>query len=478
MKLKEMPIIDEKLEPTAATPGLPTVIDNAPQAGGIGNFISKFFTPEDNNAQGQAIAPLWRFTSQALKAQRIHRHLPQALLTLIAMVSAHLHQPMAMFISPEPGIDGTGFLDSVSRLVHEDLKVDFGGLNLRKLSQNPSVAKGKVVIINDVHLPRSRQDLLRTLLQPRSAASLVALVDQPEPRWLNPLPALRINLTVDPEYIQQELTWRADSGQEHFRVEDQGKIVSKWMQRLRPAVVKLPFLEQIMDSLDKQDPMVGLKLAWIVKILNIVTIINRASSVSPQEMVSEYFDLDISATSGASNLSAFLPGADELVATKVDYYIFHKIAHDLFAIDDSPMTPRQTRVFEAIKASNLKIITQGATFMDAGATSAREIFQTLDYQERLHGWPSIDDIHEAVGRDGGVTIPRPIVEREIAMLLSQGLILNRRHPTPPGQLRYRVTTLTVGRRNELPHPSKIIEPVYEGNTVDVTDLLAGELETI
>jgi hypothetical protein len=266
--------------------------------------------------------------------------------------------------------------------------------------------------------------------------------------------------------MQQEAGRRAEVEEDLTRIEGQARIVSKWFQGLTPNRVRVPYISQIAASLDQQDQMTALNSAWIEKILKIVTIINRAPYPSPQEIVNEYFTLGASAV-----------GAPQLTATKVEYYLFYKIARDLFAQGDSPITPRQARVFNTIKGSNLKIVTQGTAFIDAGATSTLELFRILDYQERLQWWPSLDEIHEAVNRDGGLTIDRPTVEREIAALLNQGLILNRRDPTL-GHLHYRVTTLSIGRRNELPNPSQIHDPASKGATVAVVDPLTGEGGTI
>lgn len=440
MEFREKPTGQDVLEPTSAQPGLPAVIDRAPQDSGIGTYLSQFF-PQAGNLQGQAIGPLWFHASQALKSLGIHRHLPQALLTLIAMVSAHLNEALALFISADLGIDSTQFLDSVGSLIHEGLKVDFAGLTRKILSHNPLLVKGKAVIAYETNVTRPMQDILRSLLPSRSRASLIALVDQPEPKWLHNVPALRVNLEADPGYMQQEAERRAELEEDLTRIEGQTRILSKWFQGLTPNRVRVPYISQIAASLDQHDQMAALNLAWIEKIIKIVTIINGANYPGAKEMVAEYFALPSSAV-----------GALGLTATKAEYYIFYRFAHDLFARGDSPMTTRQMRVFNAIKGGNLKFVTQGNTFMEAGATNAREIFQTLDYQERLQGWPSIDEIYETVNRDGGLTIDRPTVEREITALLNQGLILNRRDPAL-GHLHYRVTTLSIGGGSELPNPS-------------------------
>jgi len=252
MEFREKPTGQDDSEITPIQPGLPAVIDGASQDGGIGTYISNFF-PHAGTLQGQATGPLWLYASQALKSRGIHRHLPQALLTLIALVSAHLNEPLALFISADLGIDSAQFLYSVSSLIHEGLKVDFSGLTRKILAQNPLLVKGKAILAYDINLSKGRQDILRSLLPSRSPAGLVALVDQPEPKWLHNVPALRAHLEANPDYMQQEAGRRAEVEEDLTRIEGQARIVSKWFQGLTPNRVRVPYISQIAASLDQQD---------------------------------------------------------------------------------------------------------------------------------------------------------------------------------------------------------------------------------
>jgi hypothetical protein len=75
-------------------------------------------------------------------------------------------------------------------------------------------------------------------------------------------------------------------------------------------------------------------------------------------------------------------------------------------------------------------------------------------------------------------ISNATIVREISNLEDKGIIFRKKDPVATNKFRYRLNILTLGSQVELPDPSKILDPIYKGAPVIVTDLLSGKPETI
>jgi hypothetical protein len=453
----------------------------------------------------EPIGPLWLDIAKSLQAKGIH-HLRQALMGVAAMTSAHVGMPLSLFISADDGVNAIQFLAAIDNLVFADMKVEFSRLSDKILHSDPTLIKGKAVIVYDVDAIKGGKDILKMLLargvamdqlvdkkegiatvspvQIQGPTSIVALAPQSEPEWLKGFPAMRITLAADLDYINAELARRSQPKPETGLEAAVAKVVAVELQRLKAMPVDIPFIGQIIESLDRTDPQIIAKLDLIERLLKTITLINQAAYASLDELTFGFYNIN------PEEVPAFtkntVPQAAEqsgqgpppgIKATKVEYYIFHKIAAEVFSKSDDQLTPRQIRIFNAVKTINLNFIHGGNLFVKKNA-SATEIIEILDNQERLRGWAGVEDIVETVNRDGGIRISKSTVDREILILQEQGVIFRKKDPVATNKFRYRLDTLTLGNQVELPNPSKILDPIYNGAPVVVTDLLTGKPETI
>jgi len=248
--------------------------------------------------------------------------------------------------------------------------------------------------------------------------------------------------------------------------------------------VDIPFLGQIIGSLDNTDPQIISKLDLIERLLKTITLINHAVYASPEEIALEFYNIkkeEVAPFIKSSGLPAIEKSGQVpppgITATKVDYYIFHKIAAEVFSKGDDQLTPRQIRIFNVVKTINLNFIRGGTLFVGENP-SAREVIGLLDAQKKLRGWASVEDICEKLTNDGGMRISNATIVREISNLEDKGIIFRKKDPVATNKFRYRLNILTLGSQVELPDPSKILDPIYKGAPVIVTDLLSGKPETI
>jgi predicted transcriptional regulator len=455
---------------------------------------------------GEPIGPLWLDIAACLRAKGVH-HLREALLAVAVMASAHVGLPLALFISAEDGVNGTQFLAAVDGLIPADMKVEFSRLSDKILRSDPTLVKGKVVVLYDVDALKTGRDILKNLLERGTAmdqligkkegiatvssvqiqgpTSVVALAPQTEPEWLKDFPAMRITLAADQDYIEAQLARRKQprpqSGLESAAATMVARVVAVELQRLKAMPVDIPFIGQIMDSLDNTDPQIISKLDQFERLLKTITLINHAIYASQEEKDLGFYGIQ------SEEVAAFIKNVGQpateisvnvtppgIAATKVDYYIFHKIAAEVFSKGDDQLTPRQIRIFNAVKTVNLNFIHGGTLFVQN--PSEKQIIKILDAQDR--GWASVEDICEKLTNDGGMRISKATVTREISNLQEKEVIFRKKDPVATNKFRYRLNILTLGSQVELPHPSTILDPIYKGAPVTVTDLLSGKQETI
>jgi len=451
------------------------------------------------------IGRLWIYISEILRTRVFH--MPQALTVVTAMVSAHLDLPIALFISAEGGVDAVQFLSDVDNLIPSSMKIEFSKVDPKIFYLDPDMTKEKVVVVYDVDALKSGGKILQMILerglavgqrvvtemgkkkvdsiQIQGPTAVVALLYGDEPNWLNKFPAMRISLEINSAYISAQVEKRLkqivpDTKLESARI----KITRGELENLKPTDVEIPYLHQIMESMDQADPEFIHRLDLIVRLLRIVTIINQAKLLTGGQTYFERFGINedeigaILESHDPELAKEYVPAAPpKLIATKVEYYLFYKIAAEIFAKPDDRFTGPQLRVFEAVKNVNLNFIRGSNLFMDENVEE-KQIIEVLDAQERLRGWVSEEDILRDVNKVG-VRISKSTVDRAIGALLEQGVIVSQRDPTVKYiKYLYRINTLNVGRRMELPHPSTIMDEEYKGKKVTVIDILTGKPETI
>jgi predicted transcriptional regulator len=92
-------------------------------------------------------------------------------------------------------------------------------------------------------------------------------------------------------------------------------------------------------------------------------------------------------------------------------------------------------------------------------------------------WARRETILKEVNSDGQEEISMSTLMKELGHLLDAGHIERYRQDGKRG-LYYHVVTMSVGKPLELPHPSEILDPVYQGRPVDVINPLTGSTEKI
>ena len=466
--------------------------EKTPGSPGPGDNPIRDLIPSSSSGQPgyDYFGPIWLGIIQTLKMKGLQAHLPQAIISVLTMVSAHVQQPLALFITPETGTNPIRFLTGASSLIPHELKFEASGLKRKDLEHNPSLLNGKAVIsFEPGHLKTSRGilnlPLKRCVAQDYGPTSVVALADQPEPQWLRAFPALRLTLSISPNIIRTGLDSHLASDHDLNQLESLTNIMAKELLRLKPAAVHIPYLEQVIASLDQADPHLLAKVEQIRKLLAIITLINHATLASRGEMVGAYYGLDkwgeTYPAPMTKNLSPSpllrhgqMQAKGNLTATKIEYIMFWNIVGGIFAQVDSPLTTQQKQIFAAIQQINLSRLRNPTLLVDIDEESEPERLKILT--NASWAWATAPQIREVVNSSGAVRLLEPI-EPDLRHLVKQGLLVSRKDETLPGGFRYAVTTFTAIPVNRLPHPSEINDPVFQGREVTVWDPISGQDES-
>jgi hypothetical protein len=162
-----------------------------------------------------------------------------------------------------------------------------------------------------------------------------------------------------------------------------------------------------------------------------------------------------------------------LTATKVDYYTFWVIADGLTDPGDGRMTSRQRRVFEAIKKINIQSV-NCHTFSEM--SSKTEALISISSSPIC--WAGRKLILREVNADGQEEdLSMKDLKSELEQLVSAGHIERQRSENKRDDTYY-VMEMNAGLPLKLPHPSELIDPIYEGRPVEVVNPLTGKIDII
>ena len=168
---------------------------------------------------------------------------------------------------------------------------------------------------------------------------------------------------------------------------------------------------------------------------------------------------------------------DIILSTKVDYFYFWHIVKEVLTINNSGLTNREIRVFNALKKINLEILSS-MTFINLIIDTEEDILKTLHHDENSAAWAGREKIEKTVNCDGEEELSQSGINESIQQLLNKQIIDKKKDSAMKRRLVYAVNQLATASKIEFPHPSDIEDPVYRGKTVLVVNPLTGDVEKI
>ncbi|MBT6339466.1 MAG: hypothetical protein HOJ48_09250 [Desulfobacula sp.] len=431
-------------------------------------------------------------------------HKQQAILTILTAISAHVGENTTLFLSAQPGVDGLSFMNPISQIIPGSFKREFSELSKPLLLSCPELLKNKVVIALNSETVKKGSQILKILTEQghvndqaikktggttnineiciEGPASVIVLIGQSESKWLNDFSALRLILESSTNYILERLNkkrMRPDPRQKEILV----NVLKKEIERLKVQPVEIPFLDQIVDSLDHTNPDSIMIMDKIISFVNIITIIQNAKLSTEEERKAGYYGLDINHFSKRNdNLLEYqgkvMNAPDQpLVATKKEYFIVYTLIAGALNFNEDQISANAMQVFDAILPININFVFS-STCLDKDKATERDIINTLDNQTDGRGWASLLHIKEEMEKNEGVKTNNSFVSRGVKELLEKKYVSQIKDPNAPNKFLYAITMTTPANRYDLPHPAEIKDPVYKGHSVEVTNPLTGEKEII
>jgi hypothetical protein len=248
-------------------------------------------------------------------------------------------------------------------------------------------------------------------------------------------------------------------------------------ERLRHRPVEIPFADQLFEGLNSTgDDHIGIKMTNLCKMISICSIINQPDPVTNEEIGAYIYKTDIETVRrwlnrGSYNQAGACSNCGHLTATKVDYYLAKLLFDGLLLTENTYLTERQRRIFEAVKRINMGKLTPSFLEKEDNISIVANISQQSGY------WAGREKVFEEVNKDGGKALSLSIVNNDLVDLMGMGLV-DRSKPAKSRHFGYYVMTLELGKTITLPDPSDINDPLYKGEPVEVINPITGQADKI
>jgi len=445
----------------------------------IENFVTNFFEISKSTKSPSHESPLVKI-GEVLQRKGISiSHLREAICVLISIISPQLGDPVPVVITEDEGAGAIQFLDTCLELAPEGSWIEFRDKGKKDVPLNQDL-KTRSLVSYDADLVK--KELLEILLMTERGSktpqwkertdpvSFVVFSRNPDnPILQNPY-VTKIHLTAD----QNSKVQRFKSMSKHTDLISQSQLevesacVRTMLKRLKGCPVDINFADKIMgDSAINAQNIVPLYDLTLRMIRNI-TRINNPPTFIPLEAWSAFIGVDFDKIRQQDQVDY------KLDSTKVDYHYYKLIFGDLLNLSDDYITPRQTRIYNAVKAHNIEKL----------ARYNRRLSEEVDILGELTNpivkaaWGSRDDIWNKVNSDGGEELSRSTVNKELETLTKLDIILSGKHAVKKIKYGYAINQLRGDLSLTVSDPGDIKDLVLKGKTVNVTNPLTGAIDTI
>ena len=243
--------------------------------------------------------------------------------------------------------------------------------------------------------------------------------------------------------------------------------------------VTIPFMDNIMTKMKEANlPVSANMVKPLVNMISILAIMNNPAPVFEDEIIASVYGIERNklknwlALKGYETETISGPSLEQVkVATKIDFHLASLLLNGRLESDNETLTERQSRIFSAIKRYNIGRL--GSTFTDMG----NKVEKLSAIAKNANSWADRENIFEVVNKDNPEFLTLSTINNELQVLMELDLI-ERQKPPKENKYGYFILTLDAGKAITLPHPSDIIDPVYQGKTIEVINPLTGNVEEI
>lgn len=418
-------------------------------------------------------------------------HLKISLITLLTLNSAHLETPVSLELIDDSYAGADNILRICTGLTPNVYLLNFSRkLTFNDLLTEKDKIKGRAIVGYDSVEFEKIKDKINLLLKNQSLIEELTLSSKfgGVPHRIDitgPTSCVLITknpkklILTDPSFLRCYLQPSSQSVAyvSELSQEDQAnlKVHSNLMQinleRLQHQKVTIPYTDQITQHLVKTKNAHD-KVETLLRMLRVITIINNSPPLNAIELLSKISNTHQAVVATAFGNSLSLP--KELIATKVDYYIFWILMSGFIQNEEVFLTEQQKRIFEVVKNHNLKGLVSST--MNLPNTSKYEKLNDIA-AENSPAQITQEQIFIEINNDGGDEIKsKDTLYKYIQELLKIGLISVKKY-SGLNKYGYYVTTWEMNDTIKLPHPSEIDHPVMK-EIIKIRNPITGEINEV
>jgi hypothetical protein len=424
----------------------------------------------------------------------------EALLIYMAMNSAKLGYPLSLLLMPDDPLTAVSLINRVKNLAPANSFIEFqkmkpeqlfinGGAPFRNKCIVSSDPAGFSKVMSDFEMMLTRGHTVRQEIRNRKYD---VSIEEFQAKWpisfIGLAPPVKREHEWHPSIIQMPIkssdvipVMSGNGLPSHPGYSLSVQKVKKTFERLKPRPVVIPFIDQVLTVLiNSGTAHVDCKMDQMVKIISLCAIINNPPPVTIEELGSYVYDTDIQAVrqflAGSGRISPGDIGNDsssEITADRKDFYLAHLLLDGVIRADNTYMTERQLRVYDAVRTYNLGRLklTVDPVDRDNEAESLARIAKSSGC------WADVNRIFELMNNGSEPILAMATIYKDLMELLKNG-ILGRAKPPKTNHYGYFVMRLNMDQSMVLPEPSKLKISGMDEGALDIINPLTALSETI
>ncbi len=417
-------------------------------------------------------------------------------LIFMCMLSARLGYPISAMLDPDNTHEAVKLLDYCRRVVPEDAVIEFPEFKPeylyidhgRRLDGRCIISpaeNGFSKVSRDLELVLTRGHTIRQdvakgkykvdLSEHRSEMHISVLgINGGKPGKGLSLPSvLTIPVGTNPGIILPCMT---DVFERYGLVYSPLFKIRKSFQRLKSKTVVIPYEHQLATAIIESGcDHAAEKLTILKNLISICALISNPPKVKMAELGAIMFGTDedeISRWMRDTGLEKDVsPTPNEpIIASKVEYQMARLLLDGILITGSNRFTDREKKVFKTVKAINMGKMSEAMLKRDDDVERLSTLAQHYGY------WATREKVFEIIN-SSDFDFSLSSVSNDLVALTKLG-VLERAKPPKRKQYGYYITTMSLSDAIELPAPSTIQDPIYEGKDVLVVNPLTGEVEKI
>ena len=433
---------------------------------------------------------------QLMKAGLPNQALKEAFLLYMVMNSARLGYPLSVLLMPDDPLAAISLIDRVKMLVPADSFIEFqrmkpdqlfinGGEPYRNKCIVSSDPAGFSKVMPDFEVMLTRGHTVRQEIRNRK---FDVAIEEFKAEWPVSFVGIAPPMKKEHEWHPSIIRLPIKSSEAipvinrsgffaHSAFSLPAQRVKKTFERLKPRQVIIPFIDQIYTAMvESGTSHVDCKMDQVAKMISVSAILNNPPHVTMEEIGSYIYGTDIDVakqflaeTGRISPSDAGDNGLGEITADKKDLYLAQLLLEGVIRSNNTYMTERQRRIYDAVRKYNLGRLSLTVDAID----KANEAESLARIAKSSSCWGDVNTIFGFVNNGSEPIIAMATIYKDLMAMVYNG-ILARAKPPKTNHYGYFVMQLNMDQSMVIPEPSKIKLSDAEKEVVDIINPITAE----